>query len=44
MLLCLATGWLLQSSAGVQHALLASLAVGVVAARLTPNPTRRPER
>jgi hypothetical protein len=44
VVLCLATGWLLQSAAEVQHALLASLAVGLVAARLTPNPPGRPER
>lgn len=41
MISLLAAGWLLQSTAGVEHAFAVSLVIGLLAARLTPNPSRR---
>lgn len=41
MVLLLAAGWLLQSTAGVDYAVLVSFLVGLIAARLVPNPGER---
>ncbi|MGC6487540.1 MAG: hypothetical protein ACON4Z_07840 [Planctomycetota bacterium] len=40
MVLLLTVGGLVQSLAGVDHALVAGLVLGLVAARLTPNARR----